>query len=108
MAIRAVIIGTLLAGLAFGQSAPVPIFKPDPRYTDEARKAGIEGTVSVQALIDEQGIPRDPKVKRSLDKGLDEQAIETVKSWRFKPATSRDGKPISVAVTIEIVFKLPK
>jgi len=91
-----------------GQSAPVPVYKPDPRYTDEARKAVIEGSVSVQALIDEQGIPRYPKVTRSLEKGLDEQAIETVKSWRFKPAMTKDGKPISVAVTIEIAFKLPK
>jgi len=77
MAIRALIIGTFLAGFALGQSAPVPIYKPDPRNTGEARNARIEGSVSVQALIDEQGIPQDSKVKRSLDKGLDDQAIET-------------------------------
>ena len=104
----------LLTGLSFGQgsvqesprlSAPVPIHRADPEYTEEARSAKIEGAVRIQVVIDENGIPTEPKVVRSLDKGLDEKAIEAVKKRRFKPGR-KDGKPISVTVTIEINFRL--
>jgi periplasmic protein TonB len=117
MAIRANLVAlALLTGLSFGQgsvqeiprrSAPVPIHTADPEYTEEARSAKIEGAVLIQLVIDENGIPTEPKVVRSLDKGLDEKAIEAVKKWRFKPAL-KDGKPVSVAASIEINFRLLK
>jgi TonB family protein len=44
-------------------------------------------------------------VQRSLGLGLDEKAIEAVKQWRFKPG-QKDGKPVTVAVTIEMNFRL--
>jgi len=111
MAVRTnVIAWALLAASTFGQSAPsppIPIYKAEPEYTEQARNAKIEGSVSVQVVIDENGVPQYLKVKRSLDKGLDEKAIEAATRWRFKPAT-RENKPVSVAATIEVVFKLPK
>ena len=107
-----------VTGAAFGQgrveanppgtnSPPIAIRKADPKYTEGARKAKLEGAVIIQMVIDENGMPTDPKVVRSLDKGLDENAIEAVKQWRFKPGL-KDGKPVAVNVTIEINFKLPK
>lgn len=111
MAVRFTILTfALLTGLAFGQrvtTRAVPIHTVQAQYTEEARSAKIEGTVMVQVVIDEAGIPQDPKVKQGLDKGLDEKAIEAVRLWRFKPALSF-GHPVSAPVTIQIVFKLPK
>ena len=100
----------LLTGIVFGQgrtAAPIPIHRAEPVYTEEARNAKIEGAVLIQMVIDENGVPTEPKVVRSLDKGLDEKALEAVKQWRFKPGL-REGKPASVTANIEINFRLPK
>jgi protein TonB len=86
---------------------PVPTKRSDAEYTEEARNAKIEGAVLLQVVIDEKGIPTEPEVERSLDKGLDQKAIEAVKQCRFKPAL-KDGKPVSVFANIEINFRLPK
>jgi protein TonB len=49
--------------------------------------------------------PPNVKVQRSLGLGLDEKAIEAVKQWKFKPGY-KDGKPVTVAATIEVNFRL--
>jgi len=93
----------LLTVVALGQSPstmPMLIYKPEPQYSIEERKA--KGAVTVQVLVDEQGIPRDPKIVTSLDRDFDQQVIEAVKQWRFKPGMTRDGKPMSVSVMIKI------
>jgi len=104
----------LAVGIALGQgsvqetrriSAPVPIHRAEPEYTEEARNAKIEGSVLIKCVIDENGIPTDPKVERSLEKGLDEKAVEAVKKWRFKPGL-KDGKPVPANVSIQINFRL--
>ena len=107
---RVVIALALLAGLVFGQSAPtmpVPIYQPSAQYTEAALRAKIEGSVYVQVLIDEKGIPRNPTVAYSLDNGLDKKAIEAVKLWRFKPGL-KDGKPVPVSIVLKISFRLQK
>ena len=45
------------------------------------------------------------RVVRSLGLGLDEKAMEAVKLWKFKPG-AKDGKPVTVAATIEVNFRL--
>ena len=106
----------LVTGVAFGQgsvqetprhSAPVPTHTAQPEYTDDARNSKIEGAVLIKFVVDENGVPTEPKVVRSLDKGLDEKAIEALMQWRFKPAI-KDGKPVSVTASIEINFRLPR
>ena len=113
---KSVVALALLTGVLFGQgsvqeiprsSAPVAIHRAEPEYTEEARNAKIEGAVLIKLVIDEDGVPTEPKVMRSLDKGLDEKAIEAVKQWRFKPGL-KDGKRVPVLVNIEINFRLPK
>jgi TonB family protein len=77
-------------------------------YTPEAKAAGIEGTVLVEALVMPDGIvDLDVRVVRSLDTrfGLDEQAVNASKQWTFHPAT-RHGKPVAFSVTIEHTFRL--
>jgi len=88
-----------------GVSAPVVILKPNPEYTDEARKAKWQGAVLLSVVIDEDGVPQEIKVVRSLGLGLDEKATEAVQQWRFKPGL-KDGKPVPVSAVIEVPFRL--
>jgi len=87
-----------------GVSAPVPIYKPEPEYSEEARKAKFQGTVMF-IVVDAQGNPRDLKVVRPLGLGLDQKAIEAVQKWKFRPGM-KDGKPVPVQATIEVNFRL--
>lgn len=88
-----------------GISQPIPIFSPDPEYSDEARKAKFQGTVILWVVIGTDGLVHQVKVARPLGLGLDEKAIEAVKKWRFKPA-EKDGHPVQVAADIEVNFRL--
>lgn len=74
-------------------------------YPEMARRAGIEGRVVVQFIIDKEGYVRDPQVVRSLGGGLDEAAIEAVKQVRFTPGMQR-GRPVRVKYTIPVQFRL--
>ena len=88
-----------------GVSAPAVVFKTDPEYSEEARKAKFQGTVMLSVIVDANGQPRDIRVIRALGLGLDEKAIESVQKWRFK-AGMKDGKPVPVQAQIEVNFRL--
>ena len=88
-----------------GVSAPRKIYDPDPEYSEEARKAKYQGTCVLYVIVGPDGRTRDIRVSRTLGLGLDEKAIEAVKTWRFEPG-KKDGKPVSVAVNIEVEFRL--
>jgi periplasmic protein TonB len=88
-----------------GVSAPRPIYDPDPEYSEEARKAKFQGSVMLLAIIGPDGRPHDLRVTRSLGMGLDQKALDAVWKWRFAPAM-KDGHPVSVAVSIEVTFRL--
>lgn len=88
-----------------GVSQPVPIFKVEPEYSEEARKAKFQGTVVLQIVVDERGLPTNFKVIRPLGLGLDEKACEAVQKWKFKPAL-KDGRPVAVLATVEVNFRL--
>jgi periplasmic protein TonB len=88
-----------------GVTAPRAIYDPDPEYSEEARKAKYQGSVLLLAIIGPNGRPRDLRVQRSLGMGLDQKALDAVWKWRFAPAL-KDGRPVSVAVSIEVDFRL--
>ena len=88
-----------------GVSAPKAIYAPDPEYSEEARKAKYQGVVVLTLIVGADGVPRDIRVTRSLGLGLDEKAIETVKTWKFDPGT-KDGKPVATYANIEVQFHL--
>jgi len=88
-----------------GVTAPALLFKVEPEYSEEARKAKYQGTVLLYIEVDPSGKATNIKVARSLGLGLDEKAIEAVKKWKFKPGY-KDGKPVTVAATIEVNFRL--
>src|SRR5690348_13182569 len=88
-----------------GVSEPRVLYKPEPEYSPEARQAKLQGTVILSIVVGSDGRAHDLKVDRSLGMGLDERAIEAVRQWRFDPA-KKDGKPVSVAVEVEVSFRL--
>jgi TonB family protein len=88
-----------------GVSAPVPIFKVEPEYSEEARKAKFQGTVLLAIVVDETGKTTNVRVIRSLGMGLDEKAMEAVMKWRFRPGY-KDGKPVPVMANVEVNFRL--
>ena len=89
-----------------GVSQPAVIFKVDPEYSEEARKAKYSGTVMLAVIVDTEGRARDIHVVKSLGMGLDEKAIEAVEKWRFKPGM-KGGTAVNVRATIELNFRLP-
>jgi len=93
-------------GANAGVTPPVPTYKPDPGYTPQARHHKLEGTVVMMILVDSQGNVSDAReTSKPLGDGLDEKAIETVKTWKFKPAT-RNGVAVPVRVAVEVSFRL--
>jgi len=88
-----------------GVSAPTLLYKVEPEYSEEARKAKFQGTVLIFIVVDERGNPRDLKVVRPLGLGLDQKAVEAVMQWKFNPG-KKDGKPVAVQATIEVNFRL--
>lgn len=88
-----------------GVSAPKIIYQPDPEYSEEARKAKYSGTCMLWLIVGPDGKPRDIRVARTLGLGLDEKAVEAVKTWRFEPAM-KDGKPVAVMINVEVSFRL--
>jgi periplasmic protein TonB len=101
-----------------GAMAPVPAYQvttmPLPqgrcvgKYTEEAKRAAIEGTVILDLIVSETGRVRDIHVVSGLEHGLTEAAIAAIKECRFSPG-ERDGTPVPVRVRgFKIRFMLDK
>jgi TonB family protein len=88
-----------------GVTAPVLVFKREPEYTEVARAAKYQGTVTLYVEIGTDGKAHNMKVLRSLGLGLDEKAMDAVGQWTFKPGL-KNGTPVTVAATIEVNFRL--
>jgi TonB family protein len=88
-----------------GVSQPSLALKFDPEYTEEARLAKYNGTVTMKIVVGPDGRAHDFVISRLLGFGLDEKAMEAVKSWRFKPGL-RNGEPVNVRATVEVNFRL--
>jgi TonB family protein len=89
-----------------GVANPIPTYKPEPQYSDEARNAKWQGAVLLSLVVDETGKPTNIRVVRPLGLGLDEKAVEAVSQWIFKPGV-KDGAPVPVQAQIEVSFRLP-
>lgn len=87
-------------------SSPRPVAgNPLPEYPITALRRGEGGTVLLQVQIDKTGQPIDVDVaRRSGSRDLDRAAVQTVRDWRFEPAT-RNGKPVSSVVELPIAFQ---
>ena len=97
--------GILRAG-SKGVTVPACEYCPSPPYTDEARAAKISASVVLQVVVNAEGHAENISVLRKAGYGLDQNAIETVKNWRFRPATGPDGGPVATIVPIEVTFRI--
>ncbi len=97
--------GAFRAGVN-GVGVPVCLYCPTPQYSDEARKAKYQGTVVLQVTITTDGRAVNISVVKGPGLGLEEKAIEAVKSWKFKPAVGPSGKIVATIVPIEVTFRL--
>jgi len=88
-----------------GVSPPRAIFKPDPEFSEEARKAKYQGVCTLGMIVGVDGRPTAIRVISSLGMGLDEKAIEAVKNWKFEPAM-KDGHAVRVEIAVEVEFHL--
>jgi TonB family protein len=86
-------------------SAPSLIYKVEPEYSEEARKAKYQGVVVLYVEVDPGGRAGNLRVLNSLGLGLDEKAIDAVRKWRFRPGY-KDGKPVTVVAIVEVNFRL--
>ena len=84
---------------------PTVLSRIEPVYSEKGREAKLQGKVVLSAIVRKDGSLEVLKVVRGLGLGLDENAIEALKKWRFRPGM-RDGKPVDVALNIEIKFSL--
>ena len=90
-----------------GVTMPTLIERVSPKYTADAMRARIQGSVWIECVVQTDGTVGDLRVMRSLDRhfGLDEEAIAAAKRWRFRPGMLH-GKPVPVVVTIELSFSV--
>jgi len=86
---------------------PVIIQWTDPDYTEKALAEEIEGTVVLMAIVRQDGSVGAASVSETLEDGLDQNAMRSIRTWKFDPAT-RIGKPVDVVVAISVIFKLPE
>jgi TonB family protein len=88
-----------------GVTAPQPTKHVNPRYTGAARQAGLQGRVELTGIVETDGPIRSIRVTTGLDPELDQQAIEALSQWTFKPG-QKDGADVRVRVDIEMTFTL--
>jgi TonB family protein len=97
--------GAFRAGIN-GVGKPVCIYCPQPEYSDEARKAKYQGTVLLDVTVTADGRVTDAIVIKGPGLGLEERALEKVRTWKLRPAIGPGGKPVNCRVQIEVTFHL--
>lgn len=86
-------------------SAPVPIHTVEAQFTDLARSKKYQGACLISLIVDAQGLPTNMRIARALGMGLDLEAVEAIRHYRFTPAM-KNGVPVPVLITIEVDFRL--
>lgn len=88
-----------------GVSAPSLIHSVQPEFTDAARQAHLQGVVTIQLIVDQNGNPENIQVVRHLGMGLDQKAIDAVRQYKFRPAVYQ-GHPVPVRLMVDVNFHL--
>lgn len=84
---------------------PQILRRVQPLYTERARRIHLQGTVILQATIDEQGNVIDVQVVKGMPMGLDDEAVKAVRQWRFTPGMLR-GRPVKVYFNLTVIFQV--
>jgi periplasmic protein TonB len=88
-----------------GVTPPELLYKVEPEFSEQARKAKYQGVVMLSIEVDVNGTVRKIRVQQGLGLGLDEKAIEAVSRWRFRPGLF-DGRPVATEATVQVTFQL--
>lgn len=88
-----------------GVSSPRLLSQVRPTYTADALDHRVTGSVFLEVVVGRDGVPLSLHVVRSLDPGLDEEAVKAVRQWRFVPGL-RAGVPVDVLVSIVVDFHI--
>jgi|SRR5688572_1312389 len=88
-----------------GVSEPVLLSQIQPEYSDDGRKARIQGTVELLIVVNADGTVKFENVRKSLGYGLDQKAIDAVKRWKFI-AGKKDGRAVATYVSVLVNFSL--
>ncbi len=91
-----------------GIGAPRCEYCPNPQFSSEAVKSHLQGTVILSVVVNAEGRVTTTSIVKKLGGGLDEAAVDTVRTWRLKPAVNVDGKSVATRTPIEVVFRLYK
>jgi protein TonB len=86
---------------------PIELRKGMAQYTTEAMRARAQGAITVECVVQTNGVCTNIRVVRSFNPafGLDQEAVKAAAQWRFRPGM-RQGRPVPVRVTMEIAFAL--
>jgi TonB family protein len=87
-----------------GVTSPMCIYCPAPLHPEKANKAKISGTVLLDVTVTADGQVVKPIVLKGLGMGFDEQALQTVRDWKMKPASGPNGKPVTCRVQVEVTL----
>jgi TonB family protein len=82
------------------------VYCPDAKYSEDARKAKFQGVVILQVVVSPDGRAARIEVVSGPGLGLEEEAVQAVKTWRFKPALGPNRKPVATQIAIEVQFRL--
>ncbi len=99
---------TMPAGLfkvGHGVTPPRLTYQPEPNFSEPARRAKYEGTVTMGLIVDKDGLPKKIHIINPLGAGLDANAVHAVETWKFQPA-KKDGQPVPVVIAVEVYFHL--
>ena len=85
---------------------PRVTYAPPAEFSEEARAAKYQATCILKLIVGADGNPRNIRVINPIGMGLDEKALEAVRSWKFRPAL-KDGKPVAAEIVVEVDFHFP-
>jgi TonB family protein len=88
-----------------GVTPPKVSYKFEPEYSEEARKARLEGDVLLGMVVGADGQPRDLHVLKPLGLGLEQNAMAAVSQWKFTPG-EKDGNAVAIQTQVSVSFRL--
>jgi periplasmic protein TonB len=88
-----------------GVTPPELLYKVEPEFSEEARKAKHQGVVVLAIEVDANGQVRNVRIRQGLGLGLDEKAMDAVSRWRFRPGIL-NGKPVITEALVQVNFQL--
>ena len=87
-------------------SAPAVLKSVEAKFSDKARRAGYQGVSLISLIVDAQSKPQNLRVVRPRGMGLDGNALEAVRRYKFKPAMKDSKTPVPAMISIEVDFRL--